>query len=84
MGNSYPVSAAIASVIDYDDHYVPVSYEDAHPAFSEGYTNYYHNMLQVGNRTNPYEQKTDSWAEYEDGYQMAHQMKVYKEHVFEF
>lgn len=84
MQDSYPVTALIAVVVDYDDHHVPLTPEDAHPAFAEGYYDFYHNMLDVGIRVNPYEVETDSWAEYQDGYEMANQMKTYREHVFQF
>jgi len=69
MNQSYAVSTFMAIVVDHDNHCPPLSPEDEHPAFGEGYAAFFTNMLGVGYSQNPYSPEMDAFYEWQDGYE---------------
>lgn len=49
---------------------IPLNYEEAHPAFNEGFYSF---KQQFGRGVNPHEEGTDSWCEWNDGFMTAYQ-----------
>lgn len=52
---------------------IPFAYQEAHPAFDEGFMDY---EQHHGCSVNPYEEATDSWYEWNDGFMTAYQYSL--------
>lgn len=50
------------------DYSIPLNHEEAHPAYTEGYYSY--QPWKVSYKS-PYEETTDSWYEWQDGFGQA-------------
>lgn len=62
------MNSVVWSAVVSANYTIPFDYQEAHPAYTEGYYSY----KPFSRWTNPYEEETDSWYEYEDGLMQAY------------